>query len=105
VSSSSGSESANIFCFILFRIKRLQETTRDFKKNKRLGRLAGSPQYEHFLPQLACFGFRVSKNAAISLSAEAHWRSSVGFKKKALIFFFILSSKARYAAPLRSSLH
>jgi hypothetical protein len=53
-----GSESPNIFCFVLFGIIRLQET---FEKILSAGRSAGSSQYGYSLAQLARFGFRVSK--------------------------------------------
>jgi hypothetical protein len=54
-----GSESPNIFCFVLFEIIGLQET---FDKKLVAGRSAGSPQYGYSLAQLARFGFRVSKH-------------------------------------------
>jgi hypothetical protein len=54
-----GSESPNIFCFVLLEIIRLQET---YKNILRATRSSGSPQYGYSLAQLARFGFRVSKH-------------------------------------------
>jgi hypothetical protein len=39
-----------------------EKPQKTFKINKRIGRLTESPEYEHCQTQLACFGFRVSKN-------------------------------------------
>jgi hypothetical protein len=47
-----GSESPNIFCFVLFGTIRHRETSGVFQKNLRAERLAGRPQHGHCLTQL-----------------------------------------------------
>jgi hypothetical protein len=62
-----GSESPNIFLFGLLWDNKTLETSGDFQKNLRTEELAESPQYGHFLTQLARFRFRVSKNLGFVL--------------------------------------